>query len=131
MFDESCERKKNNIRNYRFTRGDTFTLNITYESVQGRPPVKKPINITGATILMTVKNNPTDPDPGMFQLSVGSGIIITDALNGKFSITIPTADSMSLNCNRAYAFDVVIKLNGNRDTVLNGTINVKQNVTAS
>ena len=131
MFTENCERRKNNLRNYRFTRGDTFTLNITYESVQGHPPVKKPIPLSGAVILMTVKNNPNDPDPGMFQLSVGNGIIITDALNGKFSIVIPTEDSMLLDCNRAYTYDVVIKLNGNRDTVLSGTINVKQNVTAS
>ena len=122
---ESCENKTDNVRNYSFTRGDTFTLNFIYRSRTG------PIDITNAAIYMTVKNTPTD-SAFLFQLTVGSGVTITDAINGKYSITIPKTATFPLDCNRAYPYDVVVELNAtDRETVLKGAIILKQNITST
>ena len=119
------------FKDYYFVRGDTLTLNVQYESSNGAcPPVYTPIPITGASIYFTCKQYATDADPGLFQLIIGSGIIITDGPNGKFQVIIPEASTLSLNCGVAMPYDCVIKpLAGGRDTVLKGTLTLEQNIT--
>ena len=117
---------------YSFVRGDTFTLNVQYESSDGGcPPVLAPIPITGAAIYFTCKRYANDPDvAALFQLTVGSGITISDGANGKFTVIIPTADTESLAADVPYFYDCVIEPpGGGRDTVLKGALVLQANIT--
>jgi hypothetical protein len=109
-----------------FVRGDTPDLDIQYtDATTGLP-----IDIAGAAIEMTCKNDPDQADPGLFQLTVGAGITITDSANGKFSIVVPTSATQGLSCLRSYLYDLVVKpVAGGRDTLFAGPLTLWQNVT--
>ena len=52
--------------------GTTYTFPVTAtDETTGQP-----IDLTGKTLYCTVKVNPSDADPGLVQLSVGSGITL-------------------------------------------------------
>ena len=115
-----------------FTRGDSYTLTCTYESINpAPPPVYLPIAL-GPTvaIYMTCKRYKNDADAAaLFELLLGAGITITDAPNGKFTIVIPKAATGSPPCEVPYFYDVVIELNGARQTVMSGTLTLRENIT--
>ena len=122
-------------RKIRFTRGDSYTLNVTYESVSAptypwTPPVFTPIVITGAAIYFTCKQYKDDPDPGFFQLIVGAGVTIINGALGQFQIVIPQTATSALAYGVSMPYDCVIELvAGGRDTVLEGGITLRQSVT--
>lgn len=72
-------------------RGDTVSL---LASVVANGAV---YDITGAAIYFTAKWNYTDEDgSAVFQKSIGSGISVTSAVNGRFTVTISPTDTSSL-----------------------------------
>jgi hypothetical protein len=77
-------------------------------------------NITGWTIKFTVRKNYNDPT-ALITKTVGSGITVTDATNGVFTITIASADTSGLDL-RAYAFDVQRTSAGNRTVLTIGNL---------
>lgn len=67
-------------------------------------------NLTGATITNIVKRRADDLDANaIFTKSVGSGITITDAVNGKCSIVWSAANTNSLIEKKIY-YETIVKL---------------------
>lgn len=118
---------------YEFVRGDTFTINAQYADISWSSGTKviTPIDITNAIIYFTCKQYKNDPDAhALFQLTVGSGITITSAVNGNFQVKIPSVDTENLACHAPYFYDCVIEVvGGNRDTVLRGKLTLLENTT--
>lgn len=118
--------------NISFVRADTYEINATYQEVLGGfPPVFQAIPLpAGSNIYFTCKWFVNDADPGLFQLSVGSGITITNANAGQFTILIPETATKNLPCNLDYLYDCVIEpLAGGRNTVMRGSLFLEENVT--
>jgi len=117
-------------QNFTFIRGDTFTLNGTYESSNGAcPPVLTPIDITTASIQLICKRYANDPDAAaLFSLAVGSGVTITSGPNGQFTCLVPQTATQNLACGIPYPYNVVIELSGSRETVMNGFLTLAENV---
>jgi hypothetical protein len=110
--------------NLTMRRGDTVKLNITV--TRGGSAV----DLTGASIWFTVKNAVTDADPGVFQKTVGSGIVVTNAAAGQAQITIANADTSAIVGSRTLLYDIQVKeAGGDITTVANGTITVSPDVT--
>lgn len=118
-------------QDFAFIRGDTFTLNGTYESTNGAcPPVLTPIPIATAAIQMICKRYKNDPDSAaLFSLIVGNGVmIIGDGTTGQFSCLVPIASTIGLPCGIPFPYNVVIELSGSRETVMRGTLTLVENV---
>ena len=122
-------------QSYEFTRGDSFTIPAQYATVDYTtcPPTITGIDITGAAIYFTCKRYKNDPDAAaLFQLTVGHGITIAVGTNGFFTVVVPQADTAGLPVGIPFWFDCVIEpAAGGRQTVLNGTLTLKANVTDS
>lgn len=91
-------------------------------------------NITGwAKFWFTVKRKTTDADPGVFQLTSGSGIALIDAPNGLLEVTVAPAnlaDSSLLGYTTRLVFDLQGKdAAGNIWTLAAGTFLVKADST--
>ena len=97
--------------------------------------VKVPVDLTGATLYMTVKNQYVDPDPGLAQInSTGSnadgGIVITDAPNGKATATIFDTVTDALIGPLSLVYDVkCIEASGNESIPIFGRLTIKPAVT--
>lgn len=92
------------------------------------------VDLTGATIYFTCKWNYSDADASaIFQLSIGSGITVTNASAGAITITIPSSATSSLPYSDLYlAYDLcVITAASKRGFPLRGTLIVSPNVTRS
>ena len=118
---------------YEFTRGDTFTIPAQYATVDYStcPPTVTGIDITSAAIYFTCKRYKNDADAdALFQLTVGSGITTDAGTNGFFTVVVPEANTEDLPVGIPYFFDCVIEpVAGGRQTVLNGTLTLKEPVT--
>lgn len=89
-----------------------------------------PVDITTADILMTAKRHSANTS-NVFQLSVGQGIVKTDAINGEATITISPSHTASLPRETVtLVYDVVLRTAGGVvSTIAVGTITVYPNVT--
>ncbi len=86
-----------------------------------------PRNLTGATIHAQLRRNVNDTSPAQ-AFTNGSGITITDALEGKFTWEI--AANITATLSGIYAYDIlIIEAGGNRLRVLEGTLTVRPAVT--
>jgi len=85
------------------------------------------VDITGYTVLFTVKNKINDTD---VEALISKNIIShTDPTNGKTSIPVLRADTLNLK-PKMYEYDIQLDtLIGDRITVLRGQFEVKQSVT--
>lgn len=80
-----------------------------------------PLNITGYVIYLTIKNLPTDSDPGLLQKKV---TIHTDPVNGKSKVKITKSDGLLVG---SFFYDITLIDNtGNKVTPVSGKINVQQ-----
>ncbi len=60
------------------TQGDTYEFPVTVtDQVSGAP-----IDLTGASLYLTVKQRPSDADPGLCQLTIGQGITLLTQSGG-------------------------------------------------
>ena len=115
-------------QNLEMVRGDSLILRLEV-SREGQPE-----DITGAQIWMTAKKLLTDADPGVFQKTVGSGVVIDDPTQGKAKITISPADTAALVATgekETLFYDVQVKYAGNTFTVKSGKLIVKKDVTVA
>ena len=91
------------------------------------------VDLTGATAKFTIKNKPTDADPGLVQVtttSSASGVIVL-ATGADGSITITDAVTPSLPVGR-YRWDLeIIEADGRRSTPDDGLLVVTQDVTGA
>lgn len=104
-----------------FIRGATCTIQATVYIDQTKTV---PANIGGATIFCIVKKRPEDLDTeALFSKSVGSGIIIVDALNGRCDINF-TATDTNLNLKQCY-YEIVVELADGVTVIRNGINEIK------
>jgi len=72
------------------TQGADFVL--SFELQQGNPLL--PVDLTGATLKMEVRAKVADFDPVvLLTADTTSGIVITDATGGKFTVTYPATQT--------------------------------------
>lgn len=114
-------------------RGTPFIANITMErgdDVPIRAVVKVGTtveNITGCSMRFMVKSKLVDDNAdAIISLSVGSGIVLTDATNGVATATIPRADTEELNltssANKTYKWEWEYTNGGLRTTIGKGDL---------
>lgn len=107
-----------------FVHGDDVTYPIEITDPDGLP-----IDLTGATARSDIRKEYTTGVVGSF------GVSFTDAINGKFEITLDQATSSALPQNRSgritsFVFDVeVIFGSGDKDTIITGYLKVANQVT--
>lgn len=107
--------------------GDTIALQVTL-SRNGVP-----IDLTGATLWFTAKDDLDDLDAdAVFQKKTGGlGIAVTSAVNGQATVTIPPADTASLvNEPQTLECDVqLLEADGTLTTVARGQLILQPQVT--
>ena len=88
-------------QNLKMVRGRKVTYDVVVQN-----PLGAAVNLTGGTLRFTVKWSPYDADNvALFQKSSPStGIVVTDATNGKATITISASDTTSAPQHRADLF---------------------------
>ena len=107
------------VANFAFTRADS----------QG---VQQPINLTGASIWMTVKVRQTDPDPGVAQLTIGAGIVVTSATGGLATAMIDNDTTATLDAPANLYYDVkVLESSGVYSTPIFGTLVLNAPITVA
>lgn len=99
--------------------GDDYTFEFTYVDENGDP-----IDISGATIHMTIKFDVGDNDPGILQKS---GTVV-DGPAGRFDVAIVSSDVVGPQRIGAY-YDVQMTLSGETETILHGDIEFLPNIT--
>ena len=112
-----------------FFQGTTPTLTVTVTQLDGVTPV----NLTGAVIYLTCKADPSDADPGLFQLSTTGGQIgispQSGATVGQFVVTFPSVATAALSALLSYPYDCRVILGGNVQTILFGPLTLAQAIT--
>lgn len=84
-------------------RGDTPIWDVAVVNADGSP-----FDLTGYTAYFTAKRAITDPDPGVFQLTLGAGITFTNAAGGLLAIQPRRADTSGLTEDARLFIDVQI-----------------------
>lgn len=82
-------------------RGDTPIWDVAVTTPDGAP-----FDLTGYTPWFTAKRAIEDADPGVFQLTTGAGITVTDAAGGLLSIQPRRADTSGLSQDVKLIVDV-------------------------
>ncbi len=103
-----------------FYQGDDIRRTVTYESPPGTG-----VDLTGAAIEMDIRKGPAvlHPDPALIALAVGTGITITDAVNGVFQFLVTAAQSALLSGSTPFFYDIqVTPVGGDKVTILRGRI---------
>ena len=107
--------------NFKIEHGADFNNTITYEDASGNK-----INLSGAAITLKAKDNRSDTN-FVINLSVGSGITLSNPSQGEFTIAIPAATTATYAWNRAF-YDLDISLSGVVTRLLQGQIQVIKSV---
>lgn len=103
-------------------RGDDWALKFTITD-----STNTPIDITGNTYWMTLKENRDDPDPGVAQANVVA--IAPDSINGIVFITFDSANTYSIEPGN-YFYDLQeVDLIGNVYTLLLGRVKIVKDIT--
>jgi hypothetical protein len=90
--------------------GSTVVANFTFTRPNSAtPPVQVPVDLTGASIWMTVKVRQSDPDPGIVQLTIGQGIVVTSLLGGTATAMIDNTVTDDLDPPISLYYDVKVK----------------------
>jgi len=111
-----------------FFQGTTPTLTVTVTLADGVTLV----DLTGAVIYLTAKSDPSDADPGLFQLSTTGGQIALSnqtTNKGQFVVSFPASATASLSALLSFPFDVRVILSGNIQTVVYGPLTLSQAIT--
>ncbi len=83
-------------------------LTLTRNNAQGVP---QPVDLTGATIWMTLKYRYADPDPGIQQVSTLNGGILVNSppTAGSATATFQPSVTLTINAPIALVYDVKVK----------------------
>jgi len=115
-------------------RGDTRSFQLTMAE-DGAP-----LDLTGATLRFTGKRKIGDDDAdAVVSVATGSGIVVTDAVNGEIRVTIPSDQTEALTKETVLLWDVqIVFLDGSVRTIPEpvvgdestlGTLTIKLDVT--
>jgi hypothetical protein len=99
---------------FAFVAGNTPSIIFTVTDGAGDP-----VDVSDADIYFTCKSDPSDADPGLFQLSTATGEIVIDG--STFTVTIPADKTKDLTA-LAYPWDCKVELAGNVQTVSGGAL---------
>ena len=77
------------------------------------------INITGTTGAMTIRNQSGTP---VISLTSGSGISITDAAGGEFTVSLTSIQTLLLNPQLVYKYDFQWTNGANVHTIVKGNL---------
>jgi hypothetical protein len=116
------------MADFTLSRGDTIKLNV---AVTASGSV---YSLVGSSMWFTAKYSYSDPDSSaVFQKTIGSGITLTDAVNGKATVLIlPTDTSGLANAKVMLVYDLQVKdASGNIYTVARGNLIFLPDVTLS
>lgn len=94
----------------RMRRGDTPIWELAVTDADGSP-----FDLTGCTLYFTAKLLITDADPGLFQLTTGDGITVTDAAGGIATVQPARADTSGLTQDTKLFVDVQVSRPGAPD----------------
>lgn len=110
-------------------RGDT----IVFDATITRPPGGPPVNLTGATLVCTGRRTLEEPAASyVFRLAVGTGIVVTDAVQGRCRVTVPPAATASLPDTPALYTDLELtESDGRVSTPLRGRLVLSYDVSRS
>jgi len=104
------------------TKSRTWTISVTWELDS------TPVNLTGYTLRMSIKNDRSSQF-SLLTLTNGSGITITNASSGQFSITISASQTSRFPSGK-HVFDVLaISPGGEQYTIFEGFLNVEEPIT--
>jgi hypothetical protein len=111
-------------RNFEYVRGASFlrTYTLTHND-------NTPVDLTGKLIAGQIG---TVVASGAIDVVLAFTAVITDALNGKFSISLTHNDTLTLSPFKGYQYDVFFYTADGlyARPILSGSFNPKQNVTA-
>ena len=102
---------------FKIYKGDTFAFNLTLGS-GGQSYI-----ITGYTFTGQIKEKGKSTKVAEFTA------VITDATQGKLTVTLPATESAKLNGSKIYEYDIQMVSSGVVSTILKGPINVVSDVT--
>lgn len=109
--------------------GNTLAVNLTLTRADNAG-IQQPVNLTGATLWMTVKYRYTDPDPGIVQVTTSAGIVVTNATGGLATATIDATATTGLNVPITLYYDVkVLETSGTLSTPIAGRLFLSAPVT--
>jgi hypothetical protein len=110
-------------------KGTTYEFPVTVtDEVSGAP-----IDLTGASLYVTVKQRPDDADPGLCQLSVGSGITVlaqSGGTLGQANVKFTPAQTGGFPAPAFLAWDCQYDSGGDAWTVASGIVATQERVTA-
>lgn len=110
--------------------GATLVVNFTFtrKNSQGQTV---PVDLSGATIWMTVKYRYTDPDPGIVQASTGNGgFVVTDAPGGLGTAMVDNTVFASMNAPINLVYDTKVKESSGVESISHfGQLTIKASVT--
>ena len=104
-------------------RGDSEDPEFTVKNTDG---TIKDIGSASA-IRFTMREGYHD-GPLVLQKSLGSGVVITDGVGGKFQVSLSPSDTAVLNVAKTYVYDAEVILSGKTKTVISGKIEVRGDV---
>jgi hypothetical protein len=110
-------------------KGEQYNIHCTI-----RDKTEALVDLTGASVWFTVKERRTDADPGVLQLTVGSGITLANQVTnkGELDIKILTTHFASVVLDKEYTYDVKVKLSSLDEFIaVDARFTLKQAVTAS
>jgi hypothetical protein len=106
------------IANISFYKGEDVTLTVTMSPAT---------TITGWTLQFTLRKQFGDAT-ALVTKTIGSGITVTDATNGVFTVSLASADTSGLDL-RAYVYDIQRTDSGNRTVLTIGNVTLLPEVT--
>ncbi len=99
--------------NFSFYKGEDVVITDTMDPTTA---------ISGWSLQFTLRKNYGDPSP-LLTKTIGSGITVTDATNGVFTIALADADTVNL-APGAYVYDIERTNAGNRTVLTIGVLNI-------
>ena len=111
------------IYNFTIDQGAEYTTTIVYQNPNGTP-----IDLTGYSAAMQLREQSTSPNPAALTLTSPSGGIVITPLAGQLDITITTAQTGALDA-RFYVYDLELTLSGVVTRIIQGQITVSAQVT--
>jgi len=106
------------IQNIKIMRGDTEIFVITLTN-----PDSTPINLTGSVFASQIRY-----EYDSTTVAASFNCVITDAVNGVVTLTLPAASSVALNSGAAY-WDLQRNESGVINTILSGKCTILADVT--
>lgn len=100
------------------TRGDTYSLDFDVSNLTST-------DLTEAYMTCKEKNNPSGT--ALFCKKLNSGI--TKITSGKYKVSLTRADTINLEIEEKYMYDIEIKYGNEIKTIVSGTLKLMQDYT--